>query len=41
MGFRNVAIYDYQRMQLPILQAIIEEHLLDFIDFAAEIRGHL
>jgi uncharacterized protein YutE (UPF0331/DUF86 family) len=33
VGFRNVAIHDYQRLNLAIVQAIITEHLGDFEAF--------
>jgi uncharacterized protein YutE (UPF0331/DUF86 family) len=34
VGFRNIAIHDYQAVQLVILQKIIEIHLNDFNQFA-------
>ena len=34
VGFRNVAIHDYQALNLDIVQAIIEKHLVDFERFA-------
>jgi uncharacterized protein YutE (UPF0331/DUF86 family) len=34
VGFRNIAVHDYQSVQLPILRAIIEHHLSDFIAFS-------
>lgn len=33
VGFRNIAVHDYQLINLNILQAIIENHLIDFIEF--------
>jgi len=30
VGFRNIAVHDYQSIDLDILQAIIENHLTDF-----------
>ncbi|MFM7179935.1 MAG: type VII toxin-antitoxin system HepT family RNase toxin [Verrucomicrobiales bacterium] len=30
VGFRNIAVHDYQRIQLEILQAILSGHLSDF-----------
>ncbi len=30
VGFRNIAVHDYQAIDLDILQAIIENHLNDF-----------
>jgi uncharacterized protein YutE (UPF0331/DUF86 family) len=34
VGFRNVAIHDYQSLNLAIVQAIVTEHLDDFRAFA-------
>ena len=34
IGFRNIAVHNYQKMSLPILQSILENHLTDFQDFA-------
>ncbi|USK87483.1 type VII toxin-antitoxin system HepT family RNase toxin [Peribacillus asahii] len=37
VGFRNIAVHDYQAIELDILQAIIEQHLGDFIIFTTII----
>lgn len=37
VGFRNVAVHDYQSLDLKILQSIIEKHLDELIDFGSEI----
>lgn len=34
VGFRNVAVHEYQRLNLAIVQAIIETHLQDLRAFA-------
>ena len=34
VGFRNVAVHDYQALQLPITVSIIESHLDDFLRYA-------
>jgi len=34
VGFRNLAVHDYQRLQLPILLSIIENHLDNFLVFS-------
>ena len=34
VGFRNVAIHDYQKLSLDIVQRIITDNLDDFISFA-------
>ena len=33
VGFRNIAVHDYQALNLSIVQKIIEEHLNDFLEF--------
>ena len=33
VGFRNVAVHDYQRLNLEIVRAILTERLDDFIEF--------
>lgn len=33
VGFRNIAVHDYQTIELDILQAIITQHLGDFSTF--------
>ncbi|AEV65615.1 type VII toxin-antitoxin system HepT family RNase toxin [Pseudomonas ogarae] len=37
VGFRNIAVDDYQALQLPIMVAIITQHLGDFLAFSAFI----
>lgn len=37
VGFRNIAVHDYQALQLPILVAIITGHLDDFLAFSSFI----
>jgi uncharacterized protein YutE (UPF0331/DUF86 family) len=40
VGFRNVAVHDYTRLDLAIVQAIIERHLEDLLRFASDtLRG--
>ena len=34
VGFRNIAVHDYQTLQLPITVAVIEKHLMDFLAFS-------
>ncbi|MBF0310451.1 MAG: DUF86 domain-containing protein [Magnetococcales bacterium] len=34
VGFRNIAVHDYQTLQLPITIAIITQHLDQLLDFA-------
>lgn len=37
VGFRNIAVHDYQAIDLNILQAIIENHLTDFKTYSEAI----
>jgi uncharacterized protein YutE (UPF0331/DUF86 family) len=37
VGFRNIAVHDYQALQLPITVAVIEEHLDEFLDYSARL----
>lgn len=34
VGFRNIAVHDYQALQLPITVAIIKKHLDEFLDYS-------
>jgi uncharacterized protein YutE (UPF0331/DUF86 family) len=37
IGFRNIAVHDYQEINLTILQKILENHLVDFMQFTKTI----
>lgn len=37
VGFRNIAVHDYQSLHLPIIIKIITEHLDDFLRFSKTI----
>ncbi|HEX7338813.1 MAG TPA: DUF86 domain-containing protein [Rhodanobacteraceae bacterium] len=37
VGFRNIAVHQYQRLSLPILRAILDEHLEDFTAFTRSL----
>lgn len=37
VGFRNIAVHDYQALLLPIVVAVIIEHLEDFLEYAQSI----
>ena len=42
VGFRNIAVHDYQNLNLEIVVAIVEKHLGDFEGFAREVfSGYL
>lgn len=34
VGFRNIAVHDYQALQLPITVRIIEKHLDEFLQYS-------
>lgn len=40
VGFRNVAVHDYQTLQLPITLNILTHHLEDFLVFSREMLLH-
>lgn len=37
VGYRNIAVHDYQTLQLAITIAVIEHHLDDFLAFSAMV----
>ncbi len=37
VGFRNIAVHDYQAMQLPITVSIIESHLDEFLQYSQAV----
>ena len=37
IGFRNIAVHDYETLQLPITIRIIETHLDEFLDFTRAV----
>ena len=37
VGFRNIAVHDYQKLQLPITVSIIEHHLNDFLAYSSTL----
>ncbi len=40
VGFRNVAVHDYQSLQLPITLNILTHHLDDFLVFSHQMLLH-
>lgn len=34
VGFRNIAVHDYQKLQLPIVVSIITQHLDEFLQYS-------
>lgn len=41
VGFRNIAVHEYQTLQLPITIHIIEHRLGDFLDYTGQILRHM
>lgn len=37
VGFRNIAIHDYRRLDVAILETIVRDHLVDLEQFAAAV----
>lgn len=37
VGFRNIAVHDYQTVNIDILQQIVTNHLEDFTDYTKQI----
>ena len=37
VGFRNIAVHNYQNIQTPVLHAILKKHLADFETFLKEL----
>ncbi|MED1865807.1 DUF86 domain-containing protein [Fictibacillus nanhaiensis] len=40
VGFRNIAVHDYQEVNLEIVQKIIEKHLIDFKIYTEQILAY-
>lgn len=40
VGFRNIAVHDYQTINIDIVQSIIENHLNDFTVFTQQIIAY-
>ncbi len=41
VGFRNIAIHDYQNLDLAVLKAILTDHLKDLEDFSLSVLKSL
>lgn len=37
VGFRNIAVHDYQTLNIEILKQIVDKHLGDFTDYTKQI----
>lgn len=40
VGFRNIAVHEYQNLQLPITVRIIENHLDEFLQYSKALLLH-
>ena len=40
VGFRNIAVHDFQTINTNILKEIIENHLVDFTSFTEQILAY-
>lgn len=40
VGFRNIAVHDYQRLLLPITVSVITSHLDEFLQYSAALLKH-
>ena len=40
VGFRNIAVHDYQKLLLPITVSVIESHLDEFLYYTAALLRH-
>lgn len=40
VGFRNIAVHDYQRLVVPIAISVITHHLDEFLQFSAAVLMH-
>ncbi|MGL5415190.1 MAG: type VII toxin-antitoxin system HepT family RNase toxin [Clostridium sp.] len=41
VGFRNIAVHDYQNVNMKVVQAIIENHLTDFEEYTYAIKNYI
>lgn len=41
IGLRNIAVHDYQQLNIAIVQSVVTKHLTDFEQFMEEIKHHL
>ncbi|WP_209121965.1 DUF86 domain-containing protein [Alkalihalobacillus sp. BA299] len=37
VGFRNIAVHDYQKLNLDILESILKNHLTDFLKYTQAV----
>lgn len=41
IGFRNIAVHNYQKLNLKVIEKVIENHLVDFEAFISEVNKFL
>ena len=41
IGLRNIAVHDYQQLNIAIVQSVVTKNLTDFEQFMEEIKHHL
>lgn len=41
IGFRNIAVHEYQKLNIDIVKAIIKDRLSDFEEFYAQVLGYI
>jgi uncharacterized protein YutE (UPF0331/DUF86 family) len=41
IGLRNIAVHDYQELNIAIVQSVVTNHLTDFEHFTVEIKKYL
>lgn len=41
VGFRNIAVHNYQEVNLKVVQMIIEKHIVDFSDYTYAVNKYL
>ncbi|MDK2791829.1 MAG: Ribonuclease HepT-like, partial [Deferribacteres bacterium] len=41
VGFRNIAVHDYNNLNIDIVINIVENHLNDFLQYMDEIKKNL
>lgn len=37
VGFRNIAVHEYKKLDINIVMSVVEKHLIDFDDFMREV----
>ena len=40
VGFRNIAVHDYQKLLMPITVKVITEHLIEFLQYSEQMLKH-